>query len=156
MCLKLLLALFFDLIKSPRVEILLLFDTFLYCDKGILGVFARLLILLLILLLFAICSLHTGMQLQVAVSCTLQLFVLHLLDVLLNIFRVLLVPLIASFVEFLVVLFGHDQSLFALLCNLSKLVRAVVFFIGYHLLVALSIRLVLTLLEDELRGFFHS
>ena len=43
----------------------------------------------------------------------------------------------------------------ALFCNLLELVEAITLLVGHHFLVALAIRVILALLQDELGIFFH-
>ena len=63
--------------------------------------------------------------------------------------------MVAFLVKFMIVLLGRHKGLRALLSNLRELVLAVIFFVSKQFLVTSRVRLILSLIEDELSVLLH-
>ena len=63
--------------------------------------------------------------------------------------------MVVFLVKFMIVLLGRHKGLRALLSNLRELVLAVIFFVSKQFLVTSRVRLILSLIEDELSVLLH-
>ena len=63
--------------------------------------------------------------------------------------------MVAFLVKFMIVLLGRHKGLRALLSNLSELVLAVIFFVSKQFLVTSRVRLIPSLIENELSVLLH-
>ncbi len=137
--LKLAVALVFDLVKGPRVELMLLFNVFLDCQESLFCFVCRLNELFFCFLLLAFSHLHGLLKIDVALPCPLKLFVGNHLDMFFNSLLIFLVALLSEFVQVVVMIYRILTPFFALLIDRGKLFNSIEFLLLHKFLVALRI-----------------